>query len=88
MWVLMLWPLFVGIVYPIARKPRVSNVPALAVLSIVVGYVAMFGMFKLSEAASQAPVDLWLLWLALLLITPPLATHLFFSANARSDEAE
>ncbi len=88
MWLLMLWPLIVGVVYPVVRKPRVSNAPALAILSIVAGYVLMAGIFKLSEAAEKEVGELALLSVALLLAAPPLATHVIFTNAPRSEVSE
>lgn len=88
MWLLMLWPLIVGLVYPLVRKPQVSNVPALSVLSIVVGYALVAGFFKLAEAAASVVGDLGHLSVALLLVVPPLATHLIFTSVARSNGPE
>ncbi len=88
MWLLMLWPLIVGVLYPLVRKPKVSNAPALTVLSIVVGYALVAGVFKLSEVTASLVGDLGLLTVALLLVFPPLATHLIFTSVLRSESPE
>lgn len=90
LWALMLWPLIVGIAYPAIRKPPVSNVPALAFASIVVGYGAMVGVGMLIDALEQkAGVNLWLLGIALPLLIPVVTTHLLIlAATANSKNVE
>ncbi len=90
MWVLMLWPLIVGIAYPIARKPRVSNLPGMVFLCIVVGYVLMAIAFTLTKAVEKLLGDLSVLGVLgvfLLLLAPVLATHFIFSSAVRRNHA-
>lgn len=90
MWLLMLWPLIVSIAYPIARKPRVSNLPGLVFLSIVVGYVLMAIAFTLIKAVEKLLGDLTVLGVLgvlLVLLAPALATHSIFSSAVRRDHA-
>ena len=89
LWVLMLWPFIVGITYPIARKPQVSNLPGLAFLCTVVGYVVMAVVFTLTKAVEKMLGDLSLLGVMLVLLAPLLVTHLIFSsATRRHGEAQ
>lgn len=83
LWVLMLWPLIVGVAYLIARKPRVSNLPGMVFLCIVVGYVLMAIVFTLSEAIEKHFGDLSVLGTLLVLLAPVLATHFIFSSAVR-----
>lgn len=48
LWVLMLWPLIVVVGYTLLFRPQVNNVPALAFVSIVVGYASSFGVMSLT----------------------------------------
>jgi hypothetical protein len=79
----MLWPLIVGIAYLIARKPRVSNLPGMAFLCIVVGYVLMAIAFTLTEAVEKLFGDLSVLGILLVLLAPVLATHFIFRSAVR-----
>lgn len=83
LWVLMLWPLIVGVAYPIARKPRVSNLPGMAILCIVVGYVLMALTFTLTNAIEQSLGDLSVFPMLVVLFAPVLATHLIFNSAVR-----
>lgn len=88
LWVLMLWPLIVGITYSIAQKPSVSNVPALTFSNIVIGYAAMFGAAMLNDLIERKVGNFELLVIVLLLLTPLLTTHLitrFAIANSKSN---
>lgn len=87
MWVLMLWPLIVGIGYPIARKPPVSNLPGMAFFCIVVGYALMAIAFTLTDAIEQRIGDLSVLGVVLVLLAPALATHFIFNSAVRRNHA-
>ena len=77
LWVLMLWPLIVGITYSAVRKPSVSNVPALTFANIVIGYATMFGAAMLNDLIERKVGNFELLVIILPLLTPLLTTHLF-----------
>lgn len=90
LWALMLWPLIVGIAYPAIRKPPVSNLPALAIVCIAVGYGAMVGVGMLINVLEQeVGVSLGLLDIAIPLLTPVVTTHLILIiALANSQKGE
>jgi hypothetical protein len=89
LWVLMLWPLIVGIAYPILRKPGVPTVTAFAFASVVVGYGAMAGALMFMDAIEKWNGGLGVLGVALPLLAPLLSTHLIFQgAKATNDQAQ
>ena len=86
LWALMLWPLIVGIAYPILWKPRVPTVTAFAFGSVVVGYGAMVGTLMFVDAIEGG---LGVLGVVLPLLAPVLTTHLIFQgARATNDQAQ
>lgn len=86
LWALMLWPLMVGIAYPILWKPRVPTVTAFAFASVVIGYGAMAGALMFVDAIEG---DLGVLGMALPLLAPVLTTHLIFQgAKVTNDQVQ
>lgn len=76
LWVLMLWPILVSIGYLLWCRPRVKNVPALAVASIVIGYAAMVGIMMLADQIERWGINSELLVLVLPWATPIATTHI------------
>lgn len=76
LWVLMLWPVLVGIGYLLWFRPRVKNVPALGVACIVIGYTAMIGIMMFTAQFERWGVNSELLVIVLPLATPIATTHL------------
>jgi len=86
LWALMLWPLIVGIAYPILWKPHVPTVSAFVFASVVIGYGAMGGALMLVNAIEGG---LGVLGVVLPLLAPLLTTHLIFQgAKATNDQAQ
>lgn len=86
LWALMVWPLIVGIAYPILWKPRVPTVTAFAFASVVVGYGAMGGILMFVDAIEGG---LGILGAVLPFLAPLLTTHLIFQgARATNDQAQ
>jgi len=89
LWALILWPLIVGIAYPILLKPRVPTITAFAFASVVIGYGAMVGVLMFMDAIEKWNGALGALGLALPLLAPLLSTHLIFQgAKATNDQAQ
>jgi hypothetical protein len=75
LWVLILWPILVGIGYLLWFRPRVKNVPALGGACIVTGYIVMTGIMMFTAQFERWGINSELLVMVLPLTTPIATTH-------------
>jgi len=87
LWVLMLWPILVVVVYYLLLRPRMSNAPATGFASIIVGYAAMLGIMMITDLFERWAVKLELLVMVLPLIVPIVTTHTISLVASKKSKA-